>query len=199
MRWKRLSLIMTLLLPAVLVAGLGWRIYATVRQERLNRALIAAIKQKQTKTALALLDAGADPNSPDKGSLYRSPWQLLMDKLHGKDPANLFLYVPDDSALQVAVKGKVGFLSGQKEFFDDPALVQALLDRGANVNVRDLDDATPLINAVRLGRVQTVRLLLSHHADPNITYGNGITPLALAREKGDQKLVQMLKQAGAKE
>ena len=70
---------MALVLLAALVGTLGWTVYAPVRQERLNRALIATIKQNDAKKALALLAEGADPNSRDDPPQHLSLWRLLME------------------------------------------------------------------------------------------------------------------------
>ena len=60
MRSSRLSFIATLLLLVILVGGLGWMTQSATRQERLNRALIASIKNDDKKTALSA-DRGSQP------------------------------------------------------------------------------------------------------------------------------------------
>ena len=55
---------MALLLLPVLACSVwyAWQ----VRQQRLDRALIQAIKKNDTPAAIALLDRGADANATDK-------------------------------------------------------------------------------------------------------------------------------------
>src|SRR5579884_3727175 len=87
MRKKHHSLIIALMLLAALVGGLGWLVYAPIRQERLNHALISAIKLNDSKQALALLAEGADPNSRDVPPQHLSLWRLMLDRLRGIPPA----------------------------------------------------------------------------------------------------------------
>ena len=62
---------------------------------------------------------------------------------------------------------------------DQPALVQYLLDHGANVNARLKDGRTPLRIAARLGREDRVRLL-DHHANINAQDKSGQNALMRA-------------------
>ncbi len=54
-----------------------WLTYQQMRQERLDRDLIAAIKRRDVPAGLAALNAGADPNSRDDNSKPLSFWQSL--------------------------------------------------------------------------------------------------------------------------
>src|SRR5438874_353932 len=68
-----------------------------IRQQRLDRALIAAIKHNRIPTAIALLDAGADANTVDKP---RKPitWNSLLadfgSRFHGYVPPKETEYYP---------------------------------------------------------------------------------------------------------
>jgi ankyrin repeat protein len=79
-------------------------------------------------------------------------------------------------------------------------LIQLLLDKGADPNARtreyppqrrwitrlgslswvDFTGETPFLRAALAGDIRTMRLLLEHHADPNIKTFNGTTPLMAA-------------------
>ena len=59
---RKRFLLSTFFLLLLLVGVPAWLTYRAVRQERLNRALIAAIKHNDTKDVLTLLQEGADPN-----------------------------------------------------------------------------------------------------------------------------------------
>jgi len=104
---------------------------------------------------------------------------------------------------------------------------QFLLDCGADINARNLDNNTPLINAagrdfarmllergaeidarVQLGRtalhwaivaknLQSVRLLLEHGADVSVRDELGKTPFQLASFYGYQEIVELLSAYGA--
>jgi hypothetical protein len=73
--------------------------------------------------------------------------------------------------------------------------VRRLLDKGANVNARDVDGWTPLHWAAALGRLDIVKLLVERGADVNAKNGDGKTPLDLAREKKYWDIVNFLEKA----
>ncbi|MET0624137.1 MAG: ankyrin repeat domain-containing protein [Pyrinomonadaceae bacterium] len=86
-------------------------------------------------------------------------------------------------------------------------IVRLLLERGADVNARDLYGHTPLMVAAERGRSEVARLLLAGGADPNMGVqpddGRGplsaITPMKLAKDGAHTDIVELLKQAGARQ
>ena len=60
------------------------------------------------------------------------------------------------------------------------AMVQFLIEQGANVNELHEIFATPLHIAAKFGSDTMVRLLLDSGGDPNIASESGITPLTVA-------------------
>src|SRR5712692_7047953 len=73
---------------------------------------------------------------------------------------------------------------------NDVAAVKALLRRGAPVNVKDPDGATPLMYAALYGSPACVKLLLDKGADPNTRNAAGAT--ALMWGIGDLRKVRLL-------
>lgn len=73
-------------------------------------------------------------------------------------------------------------------------VVRALLDGGANPNVRDTAGQTPLFASDDPAIVQA---LLGSRADPNLTNGAGETPLADAARMGSTAKMELLLRAGA--
>ncbi len=77
-------------------------------------------------------------------------------------------------------------------------IVELLLVRGADIDKRDGGGVTPLMHAAYSGDVGIVRLLLEKGADTNEEYNDGIspvlTPLKVAEELYNAKIVEMLKQ-----
>ena len=81
-------------------------------------------------------------------------------------------------------------------------IVKMLLDQGANVHAKTKEDGggkTSLISAAEGGHASTVKLLLEKGANPNSKTTYGDTALKLAKKKGSTEVIDMLKQAGAKE
>ena len=80
----------------------------------------------------------------------------------------------------------------------DAERVRALIDKGANVDVRDKHGVTPLYEASGKGYTEIVKLLLNASADVNAAHTTGLTPLFWASENGHTEVVQLLLEAGAR-
>src|SRR4029077_5072152 len=89
-------------------------------------------------------------------------------------------------------------------------ILQDMLQRGANVNAQDPNNDTALMYAIdsqpaSLNSQHLIELLFSHHANPNLKDLAGRTALSIAYRRGfsssprGRQIIQMLKQAGAKE
>ncbi len=83
-------------------------------------------------------------------------------------------------------------------------IVQVLLNRDADVNMKDDGGWTALMRAAQGGPTTIkedhnaiVRLLLAKGADVNVRSTNGMTALHLAEYHGHTEIVQLLKKAGA--
>ena len=79
----------------------------------------------------------------------------------------------------------------------DVAALEALLDAGADVNVRDEHGQTALMNASRDGHTAMVRLLVTRGADLNHTAKYNLSALMLAVINGRDAIVGVLADAGA--
>ena len=74
-------------------------------------------------------------------------------------------------------------------------LLQLLIDKGADVNARDEEGASPLDDATWYGALDTVAILLAHGARLNESEPKtGATPINEAAYKGHAKLVQYMLQ-----
>ncbi|HUU17930.1 MAG TPA: ankyrin repeat domain-containing protein [Sedimentisphaerales bacterium] len=58
---------------------------------------------------------------------------------------------------------------------------------------------TPLLSAVSRGHREVVNLLLVNGANVNAKDNDDRTPLSLAKDKGYEKIVELLRRHGAKE
>jgi len=76
-------------------------------------------------------------------------------------------------------------------------IVKILLDRGANLNVRDKYGHTPLHDAAFGGHADVAGLLLEKGADVNAKNRMGCTPLHRAADRGELEVAQVLLAKGA--
>ncbi|MBD0372890.1 MAG: ankyrin repeat domain-containing protein [Pyrinomonadaceae bacterium] len=74
-----------------------------------------------------------------------------------------------------------------------------LTSKNMDVNTRDEQGNTPLIEAARNGHDEVVQALLAAKADASVKNKDGKTALMLASEGGHDQVVRVLKQAGAME
>ncbi len=133
-----------------------------------------------------LLEAGADPNA----FINNTPRSR---RNFGGSPRTLFA----TALMRAAYSG-------------DPALVQLLLDYGADPFTRNTDNETALLAAsgyawidgystgrTTAERLETIRLLVELGADVNWACDHGITPLMMAANFGQVELIQYLVDQGA--
>src|SRR5271165_6154529 len=83
----------------------------------------------------------------------------------------------------------------------DPSVAEALIEAGADPNLRDSHDRTPLHVAVTsfgLSKLKLIRLLLEKGADPNARDDAGASPLDEAAWMGSAAGVTILLEGGAK-
>ncbi len=80
--------------------------------------------------------------------------------------------------------------------------VQALLEKGVDVNSEQTKGTTALWPAAANGHTEIVKLLLKRDADLNAKThlkGKDYTPLSAAKEMGRTEIIKLLKEYGAKD
>jgi ankyrin repeat protein len=80
---------------------------------------------------------------------------------------------------------------------DNMTALRALSPRITSVDMQDNNGATPLIFAVRYGRMDAVRYLLANGADPNLPDNHGFTPLHHAFFADRPDIIHALRTNGA--
>ena len=76
-------------------------------------------------------------------------------------------------------------------------VVEALLQKGANVNLCNSNGICPLYKACQNGHESTAQLLLNNGADVNLCNNYGICPLLIACRNGHKSTAQLLLRNGA--
>lgn len=159
----KLGVVCALALLAGLVCACSYWVRAQWRQYALDRQLIAALENDDEEKALALVNAGADPTTrerPGRTALTDLVDQLLHHAPSGYGPSAVSIACgaisgSDDGTFGVYCKGP-----------DCPALVQAMLAHGAEVNGQT-GGWTLLMGAVCSNRPATARLLIKQGANVN--------------------------------
>lgn len=156
--------------------------------------LVVATKSNQIDVALALLDAGADPNAADdiadSAFLYAGAEgfnEILTATVeHGADVASLHRF------------GGTALIPASEHAHVDT--VRILIDAGAAIDHVNNSNWTALHEAIILGdgsdRYVTVAgMLLEAGADPSIADGSGVLPRQLAAERGYDGIVARIDRA----
>lgn len=95
-------------------------------------------------------------------------------------------------------KTMVGFVPDfRMEIADKVAIVQAILERMADSNIKNNEGKTPLHLAAMYGNTQVAKALLKHGADVNIQDAKGNTPAHYATQKNHQDITSLLIEKGA--
>lgn len=177
----------------LLALALGlWYNAPSQRQARADVHLRDAILHNDTRGVLEALAQKANPNatyvfaSPDDRTL--TLWQRTK---------RIYYHVlPDppmvESPLALAIVGNNNQFPPQ-----NTAIVEALLDRGANPNDPDPPMGSLVTNTSMMNRPATVNLLLRYGADPSVRDFNGNTALMEAAQYGQLAVAETLLKHGA--
>jgi ankyrin repeat protein len=165
-----------------------------------RNAVLAATQGGHTAAALLLIERGADVNAQD--NIQDSAFLLagarghtdIVRAAHPRADPNVFNRYGGTALIPACHYGHV-------------ETVRALLEY-AGANKVPIDHVnrlgwTALLEAVILGdggarHTEIVRLLIAHRANVNLADREGITPLAHARQRGQQAIVALLEKAGAR-
>lgn len=197
---KRCLLIFSLLVVALLVGGCGLWVRQSKRQYALNRQLIVALVKGDTKQALILVNAGANPNTR-----YNSPpapsFTQFWDQLLHRSPAPLD---QRPTAFMIACGVNYEMYDGREQdlcdgnippISEDVPLVQRMLSRGADLYAQEWCENTALEGAIGCKHKRVVALLLKAGAKINHQNADGCTPLAWAM-RNDASRNERLDMAG---
>ena len=145
---------------ALCLIGFQWR------KDRLDGALIAAIKRQDAGLTATLLASGADANAEDRSGGPESPWEIAIALFRPDLRSPCERHGP--SALLVAAccttnaAGVDGDPLREQGTYE---IVRSLLDHGAQVNFTDPGGLTPLLGALGADRPRTAILLIGRGAD----------------------------------
>jgi hypothetical protein len=188
-----------LLLLAIPVATCVLWLRSVRRQYTLNRQLIAALVKGDDKKALALVNAGADPNTHFEPTPAPTLPELMRQLFHRSPPP--IHDTPTAFMIACGADWREDDEAGPAEQYlrpDAPQLPRMMLRHGANVDIGDKDGITPLMWAAAYHRPKTTLLLLTHAAKINAGDREGMTPLMWAAlDHPDLETIRLLLDHGA--
>lgn len=170
----------------------------TVLDDEDRSALLLAVKGNYGDVAIALVEGGADPNTPyvdDEGASHN----LLFDSLIVENSEFAQLLIEKGADIYHQDEHKVTTLL-QASHRGMTEVVKALLSK--NTKKSFVDDAsdeniTPLIAASSEGHTEITKMLINASANVNTKDKDQTTALMAAAARGHTEIVENLVQAGA--
>ena len=169
------------------------------RDPRGRTALVAAAYGNSLDAAQVLVEAGADVNAKD--TTQQSAYLIATSEV-GDDPRLLELTLGAGADVQAKDSyNGTGLIRAAER--GHPRIVARLLRAGVQVDHVNRLGWTALLEAIVLGEggarhVETVRLLLAGGANPDLPDRDGVSPLAHAQRRGQEAVVRLLREAGAR-
>ena len=162
------------------------------------QALLAATRSGDIARALALVEAGADPNTaPPAGDRDQRPVLMLAALL--PDTHLLRALIAKGADVNRASGGLTTLLAATRDSWHGrPDAVMTLLANGASPLATDADGNTPLHGAVLSGEPTVAGMLLDAGAPVDALNKAGASPLSIACRAANWPLVQFLLERGAK-
>jgi ankyrin repeat protein len=142
---------------------------ANARDADETPALMAAVLFADASCVKLLLDHGADPNATDKSGATALMWAV-------PDIAKVKLLVASGANVNTSSKnlGRTPLLIAAS-YPGSVAVLQLLLDHGANIHAKDRRGMHALGRAALSADVEVVRFLVEHGCDPNESgYGSNV-------------------------
>lgn len=153
-------------------------------------ALELAVFQGQMKAAEVLLENGADPNK--RGSDEKLP---LAWAIEGNNESMVRLLIEHGANVHTSIDGFT-FMHLAVDF-GNIAIVQSLIDAGADIQAKDQSGQAAIHTAAVNGRDKIALVLIEAGANINDLDSRGRTPLILATENLQHKVVKFFLERGA--
>ena len=169
--------------------------HTDIENARQNTVIVSAVLHGNAKLVKILLENGADCNVCVHEQHLRSLLSLAI--VNGETrTAELLIGWPAMNINLQAANGKTALhYCVQKQCL---AQVRALLEAGANPNICDIRNVSPLLLAIEVDNIEICKLLIDSGADVHIRDNNGSTLLHYAAKqlvKADGTTLQLLLQS----
>jgi hypothetical protein len=165
--------------------------------------LVAALAGKHFQTAKLLHLCGADPNvqycvgnTPLHSAACYGDVEIVQILLNLEADVNIR---NNDSETPLDYVSVAPSDSGDVPDYSQSLanVARLLLDRGADINTRDIFGWTPLHSAAYMRRIDVIRVLLERGANTGPEDKQGRTPFSLAKKYGYDEIMKLLSEHGA--
>jgi ankyrin repeat protein len=171
---------------------------ANARDGNGRTPLHVAAYRKQYAAMRGLIGGGADPNALD-----RQQYDIVTIAAVANDLTMLKIALAGGASARNITSPYRGTALIAAAHLGHADIVKTLIGAGAPLDHVNNLGWTALIEAIVLGdggvhHTETVRALVEAGANVNLADSNGVTPLALARQRGYKEMTDILERAGAK-
>lgn len=195
---KQRRVLLAIVSVVALFVGMGglW-IWQAKQQHTLDRQLIAALVHNDSKQALALVNRGADPNTPCPETLEFT-LKHFSDRYFHRSTA-LTPPVPTAFELACGVRWPISDADSREMicYPEDVPLLQAMLAHGLDVGTINHSHQLVFHCAVHYSRLHVAQFLLQHGAQINEAFNDGETPLMESTVCGSPAMTRLLLEHGA--
>lgn len=161
-----------------------------IAQEEEVIQFVQAIQDGKIERVKEFLDKGTDPNLE-----FHSSTPLMIAIWSGN--FETFKLLVDEGALIDKKVDKKDPLVNMAASNGSDEICEYLLSMGVDINTKDREGKTPLMNAIYSKHPETVKMLIDKGADANEQEINGWTALMFAAMQGDLESVKYLIEVGA--
>jgi len=164
----------TIAIALLLVSSFLITFYVFVKQQSLDHSLTVAVANNRASDVLKLLEAGADPNTPQSAPDLspKTFFRVLLRHLRSNRPIRSTTLLHKAAAWRRPDKNKE-LKQEFSERHESAIIIEALLNHGAKVNAQDEIGATPMTLAVSYRKTEAVWSLVMHHANIDLQDDRG--------------------------
>ena len=163
-------------------------------QEELNRQMIKAADNRDTKTVRKMLEQGADPNVQSRDG-YTALMYACQDRRTDTATVRKMLEQGADPNVQNNY-GETALMKACRSGHTD--IARLLLEHGADPNVQNNDGETALIEACWWGYTRIMELLIQAGAETDIKNKYGDTAFDMLKEQYPDKYRQWVQVSAVK-